>query len=81
MAMLAVRPSYQRQGLGSMLLKPVLEQADKEGKKVYITGSLEGLGLYTKFGWREVGEVVLDFRPYGGDERKTVLMMREPRGE
>jgi ribosomal protein S18 acetylase RimI-like enzyme len=36
MSLLAVRPKYQRRGLGSMLLAPVLELADGEkGEDIY----------------------------------------------
>lgn len=79
MSLLAVRPAYQRKGLGSMLLFPVLELADKENAKAFVQASTQGLGLYLRHGWVEVDEIVLDFSPYGGvNEAKTALMIREP---
>ena len=82
MSILAVRPEYQRKGLGSMLLAPVLGLADKENAKTFIQASAEGIGLYLKFGWVKVDEIVLDFSPYGGEkEVKTALLIRESRGE
>jgi len=79
MSILAVRPEFQRRGLGSMLLTPVLELVDKENAKTFIQGSAKGLGLYLKYGWVEVDEIVFDFSPYGGaKEAKTTLLMRKP---
>jgi GNAT superfamily N-acetyltransferase len=79
MSILAVRPSYQRKGLGSRLLAPVLELADNGFAKTYIEASEQGRGLYEKFGWVEVDEIVIDLSPYGGaKEEKMALMMREP---
>jgi GNAT superfamily N-acetyltransferase len=80
MGILAVRPEYQRKGLGSMLLTPVLELADKDKAKVFVQASVKGLGLYLKHGWIEVDEILLDFSPYGGEKQmKTALLIREPR--
>jgi GNAT superfamily N-acetyltransferase len=83
MNILAVSPSYQRQGLGAALLAPVLEQADREGRKTYIEASAKGVGLYRKFGWRECDEPIrVDLGRFEGFEDvgvvKNVLMMREP---
>ncbi|OBT71905.1 hypothetical protein VF21_09198 [Pseudogymnoascus sp. 05NY08] len=80
MGILAVRPKYQRKGLGSMLLTPVLEQADKENAKAFVQGSVQGVGLYLKHGWEEVDEILMDYSPYGGArDVKTALLVREPR--
>ncbi|OBT61442.1 hypothetical protein VE03_08953 [Pseudogymnoascus sp. 23342-1-I1] len=80
MSILAVRPKYQRKGLGSMLLTPVLEQADKENAKAFVQGSAQGMGLYLKHGWKEVDEILMDYSPYGGaKDVKTALLIREPR--
>lgn len=80
MNVLGVRPKYQRQGLGSMLLAPVLELVDKDNAKAYVQASPKGLGLYVKHGWVEVDEILMDCTAYGGDSKaKTTLMIREPR--
>ncbi len=82
MSILAVRPQYQRQGIGSMLLVPVLERADQEHAETFIQASAQGIGLYLRHGWVEVDEIVLDFSPYGGPKQaKTSLLIREPRRE
>lgn len=80
MSILAVRPKYQRKGLGSMLLTPVLEKADKENAKAFVQGSAQGIGLYLKHGWKEVDEILIDYSPYGGaKDVRTSLLIREPR--
>ncbi|KFY92116.1 hypothetical protein V498_05155 [Pseudogymnoascus sp. VKM F-4517 (FW-2822)] len=80
MSILAVRLKYQRKGLGSMLLTPVLEQADMENAKAFVQGSAQGIGLYLKHGWEEVDEILMDYSPYGGTaDVKTALLVREPR--
>lgn len=79
MALLAVHPSYQRQGVGSLLLTEGLKIVDEGGAKAFVQASREGRGLYTKFGWKAVGEVMVDYTPYGGEKVKTLLMIREPR--
>lgn len=79
MSILAVRPAYQRKGLGAMILTPVLQMADKENAKTYIEASTKGKGLYLKHGWVQVDEMVMDLSPYGGaKEEVTTFMMREP---
>lgn len=64
--MLAVHPDHQRKGLGSMLLEHVLAKVDKEGKNAYLEASAKGLGLYLKHGWKEIDEMLIDTKPYGG---------------
>jgi len=76
---LAVRPEYQRKGLGGMLLEDGLALADRDGCKTYIEASAKGLGLYLKYDWKVIDEVTVDTRPYGGDKMEsTKCMMREP---
>ena len=76
---LAVRPDYQRKGLGGLLLEQGLALADRDGARTYIEASVKGFSLYKKYGWKEFDEVVVDTRPYGGQGlESTKLMMREP---
>jgi GNAT superfamily N-acetyltransferase len=72
MNILAVRPSYQRQGLGTMLLAPGLELADNANAKTYIEASRKGKELYLKHGWVEVDEMMLDLSVYGGDKEGRI---------
>ncbi|CAD6589779.1 MAG: hypothetical protein ASARMPREDX12_004027 [Alectoria sarmentosa] len=62
---LAVDPFYQRLGLGSMLIRPGLADADRAGAQTYIEASPDGLPLYLKHGWAPVDEMVLDMGKHG----------------
>lgn len=79
MNILAVRPDYQRKGLGAMLLEDGLALADRDGCKTYIEASAKGLGLYLKYGWKVIDDIKVDTRPYGGHSvDSTKCMMRDP---
>jgi ribosomal protein S18 acetylase RimI-like enzyme len=78
MNILAIHPKYQRRGLGSLMLEPVLALANKEGRKVYIEASKKGVGLYRRYGWVKVDSMLVDTRPYGGKMiEETEFMMRD----
>jgi len=63
---LTTRPAHRRKGAARLLIQWGLDVADKLGVEVY-TESHEGSKmLYEKFGFRLVGEFVLDLRQYGG---------------
>lgn len=62
-----VLPQYQGKGLGSMLLNWRLSEARKEGKKVFLTASPQGRGLYLKWGFKVLGEVRLQLREFMDD--------------
>jgi GNAT superfamily N-acetyltransferase len=84
MAILAVLPEYQRIGVGGKLLEWGLQEADREGVECWIDSSPFGLGLYKKFGWKEVGYLDVDLGRWGGEEgkvRRTVDMVRQPHGK
>ncbi len=77
--LLIVLPSYQRQGLGTMLIREGLAAADRDNARTYIEASHMGLGLYKKFGWKEVDDIVIDMRPHGGTGiASEKCLMREP---
>jgi len=50
LAYLGVLPSHGRRGIGQQLLQWGLERADEEGRSVYISASVQGVGLYGKVG-------------------------------
>ncbi|KAL9134539.1 MAG: hypothetical protein Q9175_004275 [Cornicularia normoerica] len=77
--MLAVDPAYQRRGLGSMLIRPGLEDADKAGAQTYIEASPDGMPLYLKHGWEPVDKMVIDMGKHGAGSGVEVMpcLMRE----
>ncbi|CAG8953153.1 hypothetical protein HYFRA_00003352 [Hymenoscyphus fraxineus] len=78
--LLVVRPGYQRRGIGTMLLEPILEIIDEAKAKTFVTASPVGLGLYLKYGWVEVDEIIIDYSRYGGEKDvKTAVLMRDPK--
>ncbi|KND92344.1 hypothetical protein TOPH_02944 [Tolypocladium ophioglossoides CBS 100239] len=54
---MAVNPSYQRQGIGSMMMQRICEETDRNGRCAYVLAAPEGIRLYTKFGFEIVGYV------------------------
>lgn len=70
-------PDHQRKGLGGLLIQHVLAQVDRLGRRAYLESSVAGEGLYLKFGWKEIDEMLIDVRPYGGNGiEKEKIMMR-----
>lgn len=60
---MAVRPDFQRRGIGSMMLQSVCDETDKvPGRCAYVLAAPEGVRLYSSFGFEVVGEVET---PYG----------------
>ncbi|TVY37218.1 hypothetical protein LSUB1_G004771 [Lachnellula subtilissima] len=72
---LCVHPSYQRLGLGKMLLTRFLVDADKEHARVYLQATELGHPLYLKCGWVDIEDMVTQ-TPEGPVVWKC--MMREP---
>lgn len=78
---LCVLPECQRMGVGVKLLEWGLSEADRQGRECWIDASPSGLGLYKKFGWKEVGVLDVDLGRWGGEQGKvarTVHMVRAP---
>ncbi|PTB65605.1 acyl-CoA N-acyltransferase [Trichoderma citrinoviride] len=72
-------PDHQRRGAGGMLLKWGTAEADRLGLVSYLEASEEGRPLYEKYGFKEVGRIVVDLSKWGGTEPATAyLMLREP---
>lgn len=73
---LAVTPSMQGRGLGSMLIEPVLKKADAEGCGCYLEASSErNVVFYKRHGF----EVMKEIQLYGKNSPKMWVMWREPR--
>ncbi|MFI5760243.1 GNAT family N-acetyltransferase [Streptomyces sp. NPDC051563] len=57
--MIAVAPGRQGEGLGTELIRPVLERCDREGVPAYLEASSErSKALYERLGWQFTGEAV-----------------------
>ena len=72
--MLGVEPAYQSQGIGSMLVQPVLKQADSEGLPCYLQTSTESaIRFYQRHGFEVVWKGELP-----GDSSYIWTMKRDP---
>ena len=54
---MAVNPSRQRQGVGSMMMRRICEEMDQHRRCGYVLAAPEGVRLYSKFGFEIVGRV------------------------
>jgi len=72
--LLGARPQWQSQGLGSALLREVLERCDRDGTPAYLEAtSLGNQRLYLRHGFEVTGEIALPDGP------SLWPMWREPR--
>jgi len=72
---LAVHPDRQRQGVGSFLIMPTLERADRDALPVYLeTTKPANVTYYRRFGFE-----VLEDLTVGGGELRVWTMLRPPR--
>ena len=79
MCILVVVPEAQRKGIGTALLREGLKTVDKKGYRTWIDASPFGLGLYKRFGWKEVHSLTTDLKKHGGSGTETtVSLIREP---
>lgn len=64
-----------------MLVAWGCHRADEKGLKAYCEATTQGLGLYVRHGFREVGCVTVDLEQWGGkkgDMHSFGLLLREP---
>lgn len=58
--LLGVKPEFQRRGVGSALLRPMLEKCDKEQIPVYLdTGNEKNIAFYERQGFRVMNRIDL----------------------
>ena len=75
LAVLGTDPPRQGQGIGSSLMRPVLELCDREGVPAYLESSKErNVDFYSRFGFRVADEVRLTRGP------SVWPMWRDPAG-
>jgi GNAT superfamily N-acetyltransferase len=61
---LGARPQWQSLGLGSALLREVLDRCDREGRPAYLeASSIDNQRLYLRHGFKVTGEIVLPDGP------------------
>lgn len=73
LVVLAVHPSYQRRGIGQMLLQWGIDQASAESVPIGLEATPEGLKLYERKGFKTVRWV--EFNGF-----RSPVMIREPQG-
>ena len=62
--LLGTRPEWQSQGLGSALMRPVLDVCDREAMPAYLEATSEGnKRLYLRHGFEVIGEIKLPDGP------------------
>jgi ribosomal protein S18 acetylase RimI-like enzyme len=72
---LGVSPKYQRQGIGSLVLHPVLEQADRDGLPCYLETSTElAVTFYQRHGFE-----IIRAEPFSSGGPPFWTMKREPK--
>jgi ribosomal protein S18 acetylase RimI-like enzyme len=71
---LGVDPAYQGRGLGSALLRDVLDAADESGQAAYLEASSDrNRALYERHGFAHLGDLTLPDGP------TAYAMWRDPR--
>jgi ribosomal protein S18 acetylase RimI-like enzyme len=75
LAILGTEPAAQGRGIGSALLRPVLDRCDADGVGAYLESSKErNIAFYARHGFRVTGELKLPRGP------RVWLMWRSPLG-
>ena len=74
---LYVRPSAQRQGIGTKLLEWAFEQYNLTLEKVFVQTLMDSEGFYEKFGWEQVDYKDVDLSEWGG-KNKGFGILRSP---
>ncbi|KAI9710702.1 MAG: hypothetical protein M1820_002535 [Bogoriella megaspora] len=60
---LKTKEPERRRGAGGMLVEWGVQQAKKEGIPAYLEAVPEAKSLYEKFGFKQIGEQIVDLRP------------------
>jgi GNAT superfamily N-acetyltransferase len=71
---LVVSPNYQRRGIGSLLFKDFVHEADEAGLQAILGASPVGIGLYRKYGF--VDFRVMNFKLWEYDGGKGMGIAR-----
>lgn len=77
---LVTDPAHKRRGAGSMLIRHMLEEAQRLGLAGYLESSEDGHSLYTGLGFKDVKLLEVDMSKWGAqDTHKTWAMSWKPR--
>jgi len=73
-------PSHQRKGAGRMLLQWGIDLARRHGVPIYLESTPNGLWLYKRAGFQEIGEASEDLKKFGGStDYSHVFMVLQPK--
>ena len=77
---LAVNPVYWQQGLGTLLVKSGIEQANKLGLEIFLVAmGFNALGMYKKLGFELLDQNSQDLSPGGFDDvYDTFILVKQP---
>ena len=80
---LHVLPKYQRQGIGTALLKWGFERFGLESEKVWIQTQMRGRNVYRRWGWTDVENFDVDLSRWAGPMKgfgvhRSPSMLRVP---
>ncbi|KAF7596891.1 hypothetical protein BBP40_011936 [Aspergillus hancockii] len=79
--LLCILPGHQGKGLGSIMLEWGIKKADAQDKRVYLESTPDGMGLYKKYDFELVEEVMFEYGQFGVEgKEKVTIMLREPAG-
>jgi GNAT superfamily N-acetyltransferase len=76
---LATHPDARGRGYASKLLKWGINEAERNGARIYLESTPMAHELYQRYGWHDTDEMRFILAEYGG-EGKIILktMIREP---
>ena len=70
---IVVSPKHQGKGVGAALIRNGTEQADQGGVYCWVHSSEDGVSLFTKEGFKEVGHLDIDLDEFAREENMNVL--------
>ena len=77
--MLITALEYQRQGLGSRLMRAGIAQMEEKGLPSVIIATEAGNALYMKYGYQVVGRWSVNLREFGGpDSYDNTILVKSP---
>jgi GNAT superfamily N-acetyltransferase len=76
---LATHPDETGRGCASMLLKWGIDQAERNGARIFLSSMPAAHNLYLRYGWRDVDEIQLKLGEHENGETVVInAMVRDP---